>query len=65
MRKKGGTGSSPTAHSQFGLLHPLLTSQTMIGRSWPQCKFLIQEISDNPELSFPVLVILTEFYRGT
>jgi hypothetical protein len=28
MRKKGGKGSSPTAHSQFRLLHPLLTSQT-------------------------------------
>ena len=28
MRKKGGKGSPPTAHSQFRLLHPLLTSQT-------------------------------------
>jgi len=28
MRKKGGKGLSPTAHSQFRLLHPLLTSQT-------------------------------------
>ena len=26
--KRGGKGSSPTAHSQFRLLHPLLTSQT-------------------------------------
>jgi hypothetical protein len=29
MRKKGGKGSSPTTHSQFRLLHPLLTSQTI------------------------------------
>ena len=27
-KKRGGKGSSPTAHSQFRLLHPLLTSQT-------------------------------------
>ena len=30
MQKKGGKGSSPTVHSQFRLLHPLLTSQTTL-----------------------------------
>ena len=31
MRKKGGRGSPPPAHSQFRLLPPLLTSQTRQG----------------------------------
>jgi len=48
--KMGGKGSSPTAHSQFCLLHPLLTSQTTAACA--MCSRInISEVKNNTKLT--------------